>query len=84
MPFSKIMIHPSHLPAMRAAFDKICAILGLNCQVDDPLTDLIVMFIAGHAQAGELDPDRLFELTMCDLGSQQPGGSAQRTYPTLH
>ena len=84
MPFSKVMIDPSHLPAMRSAFEKICRALGLRREADDPLTDLVVMFIVGHAQAGELDPDRLCELTLCDLGSQQLDANAQKIYPTLH
>jgi hypothetical protein len=84
MPFSKIMIDPSHLPAMKAAFEKICHALGLRCEADDPLTDLVVMFIVGHAQAGELDPDRLYELTLLDLGSPQAGASPQETRATVH
>jgi hypothetical protein len=43
-----------------------------------------VMFIVGHAQAGELDADRLCELTLRDLGSQQLDASPQQMYPTLH
>jgi hypothetical protein len=84
LPFSKIMIDPSHLPAMRSAFEKICRTLGLRCEANDPLTDLVVMFIVGHAQAGELDPDRLCELTLRDLGSQQSDANPQEIYPTLH
>jgi hypothetical protein len=84
LPFSKIMIDPSHLPAMRSAFEKICQMLGLRCEADDPLMGLVVMFIVGHAQAGELDPDRLCELTLRDLGSQQLDGNPQEIYPTLH
>jgi hypothetical protein len=84
MPFSKVMIDPSHLPAMRSAFEKICCALGLRCGADDPLTDLVVMFIVGHAQAGELDPDRLCELTLRDLGSQQLDANPQEIYPTVH
>jgi hypothetical protein len=79
MPFSKVVVDPSHLPAMHAAFNKVCAALGLSCKVDDPLTDIVVMFIVGHAQTGELDPDRLFELTMCDLAPQQSGSSMQES-----
>jgi hypothetical protein len=84
MPFSKIRIDPSHLPAMRSAFEKICQMLGLRCEADDPLTGLVVMFIVGQAQAGELDPDRLCELTLRDLGSQQSDANPQEIYPTLH
>jgi hypothetical protein len=83
MRFSKTMIDPSHLPAMRSAFEKVCRALGLR-EADDLLTDLVVMFLVGHTQAGELDPDRLCELTLCDLGSQQLDANAQEIYPTLH
>ena len=77
MPFSKVVIDPSHLPAMRSAFEKIW-------EADDPLTDLVVIFIVGHAQAGELDPDRLCELTLRDLGSQRLDANPQEIYPTVH
>jgi hypothetical protein len=84
MPFSKVIVDPSHLPAMRAAFDRVCQVLGLRCEADDPITDLVVMFIVGHAQAGELDPDRLCELTLRDLAPQHAGASPQESRPTLH
>jgi hypothetical protein len=79
--FSKVMIDPSHLPAMRAAFDRVCATLGLNCE-RDPLADLVLMFIVSHAQEGELDPNRLCELTLHDLA--QHSGMMQMSRPTLH
>jgi hypothetical protein len=83
MPSSKVMIDPFHLPAIRAAFDRVCATLGLNCERDEPLTDLVVMFIVSHAQEGELDPNRLCELTLRDL-AQQYSGMVQESRPTLH
>jgi hypothetical protein len=84
MRFSKIAIDPSHLPAMRAAFEKVCCILGLRRHVDDPITDLVVMLIAEHAMAGEVDADRLCQLTLHDLAPHQVGASPAETRSTLH
>ena len=69
MPFS-IQIDPSRLPAMRAAFDRVCGELGLRGERDDPFTHIVVRMIAGHAETGELDQDRLFELAMRDLAPE--------------
>jgi hypothetical protein len=79
MPFSNLTIDPSHLPAMRAAFNRVCDILGLRCEADDPFTEMVVMFIVAHVQAGELDPERLCELTLRDLAPQQAGTSPQES-----
>ncbi len=42
MPFSKHQIDPTHIEAMRAAFKKVCDTLLLKCDVDDPMTEIIV------------------------------------------
>jgi hypothetical protein len=67
MPFSKYNIDPEHIEAMRAAFHRVCDILQLNCDADDPMTEIVVMKIVELAKAGELDPERLCIAMMADL-----------------
>jgi hypothetical protein len=67
MPFSKHQIDPTHIEAMRAAFKKVCDTLLLKCDVDDPMTEIIVAKIVALAEAGEHDADRLAELVLNDL-----------------
>jgi hypothetical protein len=55
MPFSKYNIDPEHIEAMRAAFDRVCDILQLDCRPDDPMTEVVVTRIVERAKAGELD-----------------------------
>jgi hypothetical protein len=59
MPFSQHNIDPQHIEALRAAFRRVCDILQLNCEADDPMTEIVVMKIVELAKAGELDPERL-------------------------
>ena len=37
----KYNIDPEHIEAMRAAFHRVCGILQLNCDADDPMTEII-------------------------------------------
>jgi hypothetical protein len=67
MPFSKHQIDPSHIEAMRSAFQKACDALLLKCDVDDPMTEIIVNKIVALAKAGEHDANRLAELVLNDL-----------------
>jgi transposase len=53
MPFSKHQIDPAHIEAMRSAFQKACDALLLKCDVDDPMTEIIVNKIVALAKAGE-------------------------------
>jgi hypothetical protein len=59
MPFSKFDVDPDQIEAMRAAFHRICGVLQLDCEVDDPMTELVCEKIVEMAMAGELDPERL-------------------------
>ena len=45
MPFSRLDLDPEHIEAMRAAFNRVCDILQLSCDREDPLTELVVMKI---------------------------------------
>jgi hypothetical protein len=55
----KYNIDPEHIEAMRAAFHRLCGILQLDGDPDDPMTEITVMKIVALAKAEELDPERL-------------------------
>jgi hypothetical protein len=79
MPFSKHRIDPADIEAMRAAFKKVCDTLLLKCDVDDPMTEIIVTRIVALAKAGEHDADRLAELVLADLAVDgRAAGSSRR------
>jgi hypothetical protein len=42
MPFSSYDIDPERIEAMRAAFYRVCDILQLNGERDDPMTEVVV------------------------------------------
>jgi hypothetical protein len=67
LPFSKHHIDPVHIEAMRSAFQKVCDVLQLKCEVGDPMTEIIVNKIVAAANGGEHDPDRLTGLVLADL-----------------
>jgi hypothetical protein len=67
MPFSKHQVDPGRIEVMRAAFKKVCDMLSLKCDVDDPMTEIIASKIVAHAKAGEDNADRLAELVLNDL-----------------
>ena len=84
MPFSKHDIDPEHIEAMRAAFRRVCDILQLNCEADDPMTEIVVMKIVELAKAGELGPERLCLAVIADLdGASQAGAAACTPLPPL-
>jgi hypothetical protein len=74
MRFEKCDVDPAHIEAMRAAFRKVCEVLQLNRNVDDPATDLIVMKVVAIAKTGELDPDRLCERIVREFRRKAGGG----------
>jgi hypothetical protein len=53
--------HPDDLEFMRAAFNKVCERLGLQCRREDRITDVVVDAIIEVAATGERDPDSLCE-----------------------
>ena len=67
MPFSKHQVDPAHIEAMRSAFQKVCDALQLKCELDDPMTEIVVNKIVAAAKAGEHDPDHLSSLVLADL-----------------
>jgi hypothetical protein len=68
MPFSRYKTADSGLmEAMRAAFYRICEVLELSCDREDPLTEVVVTKIVELAKAGELDPEILCFTVLADL-----------------
>jgi hypothetical protein len=67
MPFSKHLMDPARIEAMRAAFRKVCDALMLRCDVEDPMMEVIVAKIVALAEAGEHDANRLSELVLYDI-----------------
>jgi hypothetical protein len=67
MPFGKHQIDPLYIEAMRSAFKQVCDALLLRCDVDDPMTEIIVTKIVALAKAGEHDANRPAELVLNDL-----------------
>jgi hypothetical protein len=61
MPFSKydLSVDPELVEAMRAAFYRVCDILQISGDRDDPLTEVVVTKIVELAKAGEREPDIL-------------------------
>jgi hypothetical protein len=74
MPFSKYVVDPAHIDAMRSAFHKVCDVLQVDCKPGGPMTDIIVKKIIEHAKAGELDPDWLCSLVLLDIATQPASG----------
>jgi hypothetical protein len=59
MPFSKCNVDVEHIEAMRAAFQRVCDVLRVNGDTEDPVTKIVVAKIVELAKAGEPDPERL-------------------------
>jgi hypothetical protein len=86
MPFSKYDVPSAQIEAMRAAFNQVCEALQLNCGVEDPATEIVVLKIVELAKAGEVDPERLCAGVLAGLGARsQPiagsGGSDRKLMP---
>jgi hypothetical protein len=61
MPFSRYntAFNADLMEAMRAAFYRVCGVLQLSGDREDPLTDIVVEKIVELAKAGECDPEIL-------------------------
>jgi hypothetical protein len=55
------------MEAMRAAFYRVCDVLELSCDREDPLTEIVVTKIVELAKAGERDPEILCFTVLADL-----------------
>jgi hypothetical protein len=69
MPFSKYTVDHEEIEAMRAAFHRVCDVLQLSGGTDDVMTELVVMKIVELAKGGELNPERLCNTVLADLGA---------------
>jgi hypothetical protein len=71
MPFSEHYdVEYEHVEAMRSAFHRVCDALLLRCDVDDPLTEIIVNKIVALAKAGDHDAERLAQKVLDDLADE--------------
>ena len=61
MPFSRYNadFNADLMEVMREAFHRVCHILQLSCDREDPLTELVVTKIVELAKAGEREPEIL-------------------------
>jgi hypothetical protein len=84
MPFSRYNadFNADLMEAMRAAFYRVCDILGLSGDREDPLTDLVVTKIAELAKAGERNPEVLCIDALAALG-RSSDDLTQRAPPEL-
>jgi hypothetical protein len=68
MPFSRYKIADADLmEAMRAAFYRVCEVLQLSCDREDPMTEVVVTKIVELAKAGERDPEVLCFAVLAEL-----------------
>jgi hypothetical protein len=72
MPFSKLQLDPEHIEAMHDAFRRVCDILQLSCDREDPLTEIVVLKIIELAKAGEYDPEVLCIDVLAELQDGTP------------
>jgi hypothetical protein len=78
MPFSRYKTADSSLmEAMRAAFYRVCGVLELSCDREDPLTEVVVTKIVELARAGERDPEKLCNKVLADLETPAPGATSR-------
>jgi hypothetical protein len=75
MPFSryKADVNSDLMEAARAAFYRVCEVLQLSCDREDPLTEIVVTKIVELAKAGELDPEILCSKVLAELGTPAQG-----------
>jgi hypothetical protein len=68
MPFPRYDVDPEMMEAMRAAFYRVCDVLQLSCDREDPLTEIVVTKIVELAKAGERDPEKLCFDVLAEFG----------------
>jgi hypothetical protein len=72
MPFSKYNAEFNADFTMRAAFYRVCDILQLSGDREDPLTELVVTKIVELAKAGERNPEVLCVDVLAQLEARVP------------
>jgi hypothetical protein len=85
MPFSKYdaAFYADLMETMRAAFYRVCDILQLSGDREDPLTDLVVTKIVELAKAGERDPEVLCIDVLAHLEARVPDDAKERLQPSM-
>jgi hypothetical protein len=73
MPFSKYVVDPAHIEAMRVAFYRLRDVLQLSGRINDPMAEIVAAKIVDLVKAGELDPGRLCSRVLVDLGKRETG-----------
>ncbi len=69
-PFLKSKVFdPDLTRAMGAAFEEACGTLGLSL-TSDPATEAVAKVIIDLADAGERDPERLYERALAHYGKE--------------
>jgi hypothetical protein len=81
MPFTKYVVDPAHVEAMRSAFYKLCRLLQLGGKPGDAMTDFIVKKIIERAKAGETDSYRLCSQVLQDIAARPVSGGWLPTPP---
>ena len=67
-PFLKSRVFdPEIAKAMGVAFEKVCRTLGL-AQTSDPATEAVAKVIIDLADAGERDPEQLYQRALAHFG----------------
>jgi hypothetical protein len=79
MPFSKLQLDPEHIEAMHDAFRRVCDILQLSCDREDPLTEIVVLKIMELAKSGQRDPEILCIDVLAELEAPSQGVAARST-----
>jgi hypothetical protein len=69
--FEKLAIEPKRIRAMRAAFNKACAELGLS-PTPDRRTEILVTKVIDLCLAGECDSARLSEIVVAYFRAGEP------------
>jgi hypothetical protein len=69
--------HHAIFEPMRAAFNRVCEILRLDCDADDQMTELVVMKIVGLAKTGDVDPERLCIGVPAELDAPPEAGASE-------
>jgi hypothetical protein len=71
------------MEALRGAFYRVCEVLELSCDREDPLTEIVVTKIVELAKAGERDPEFLCSKVLADLETPASRASSERAPPPM-
>jgi hypothetical protein len=77
MPFARYDVDPEMMEAMRAAFYRVCDILLLSGDREDPLTEIVVLKIVELAKAGERDPEILCIDVLAEFGAPSENATSR-------